>query len=83
LVIVFSVLYDILLLDIEKDRKYNDQRDKWVTRMKTGTIKADRHSSGIVPVLTDIWNIFVRVGAMWLAYSWSSLAGIPSGPVAL
>jgi hypothetical protein len=24
--------------------------------LKTGTIKADRHSSGIVPVLTDIWN---------------------------
>jgi hypothetical protein len=42
-----------------------------VTFLETGTIKADRHSSGIVPVLTDIWNIFVRAGAMWLAYSWS------------
>ena len=37
-------------------------------------------SSGIVPVLIDLWKITVKLGAIWMAHSLRIRLGIPSGP---
>ena len=47
-----------------------------------GTTFASFHSSGKVPVLRDLLKRQHKDGAMTSAVSFSSLAGIPSEPVA-
>ena len=55
--------------------------------LKTGVTKADFHSNGILPMLTEIWKRLARTGAdssaILFDFSLSSLPDMLSGPVAL
>ena len=51
--------------------------------LKTGTIDATRQSLGVVPLLSESWNMHRSIGDNSSAKSWRTLAGISWGPVAL